>query len=150
VPFNRDAWEGRKPLVEPPNARPVVTGDIVWETGPDDTDGPLRGGMVVQTRVDRDTGERWLTVIEGHKSNGMFRIRSYELNASDVDPSKVTPKNPHRLHRAARQVFRALGEQQMAFVRGYDRWLLEVAAGLVDLAEETVAEESERLREQAS
>ncbi len=134
--FNREAWNGTAPLVAPmPDT--IEVGSVIWSKHPDGPDvnhDPI-GGIVVARKVDAD-GEATYTVVRASKKSGQFRVTSHQLSASEVDGSIVEPVTDHRLHRAARQICRALGEQQGGFIAGFDRWLLETAVELVVTAEE--------------
>ena len=136
-PFNRAAWDGEKPLVEPIPST-IDIGSVVWtrsEYGPHDS--PRIGGMVVRRRIDTDTGElETVTVITKTRADGQFRIASVDLNAADLDPNAMQPPTPHRLHRVAREICLFLGGRASGYITGWDRWLLETAGGLVALADE--------------
>lgn len=143
--FDRDVWEGRKPMVKPAEPRYIEIGDVVWEKVPEDTTYDVRGGMVVGSRVN-DDGERVFRVVDQKKRGGAYTIVSFELAASNIDPALVESRSIRRFHRLAREICKALGERTGAHIEGHDRWLLEVAGGVVVLADEMVAEEAAQRR----
>lgn len=142
--FDRAVWDGQKPIVEPA-PETIDIGCVVWEQAPEDSSFEKRGGIVVATKVN-DDGERTLTILRASKRGGKFTVHTFDLDASSVDGSMVERRSPHRLHRAARQICRALGESQNVAIAGFDRYLLEVAVGLVVTAEDDVRAVAEKLR----
>jgi hypothetical protein len=142
--FDRQVWEGEKPLVEPA-VEVIEVGSIVWERAPEDSSFEKRGGIVINAKTSED-GERTLTILRASKRGGKFTVHTFDLDASSVDRAMVERRSPHRMHRAARQICRALGESQNVTVAGFDRYLLEVAVGLVVMAEDDVRAVAEKLR----
>lgn len=152
--WNRAAWFGEAPLVAHPR-EPLQVGQVVWEqtaeqqhhqrqTGEStaeqgDPTVRRRGGMVVATRVDQESGEQVLTVMDARKRQGRFEVFTFQLDASLVDPHTVEPVSRHRIHRCVLQICRALGENQSGFVDGWRRWLVEVMVGLLVVDDELIA-----------
>ena len=132
--FDPDVWNGTKPMVAP-MCEPIQVGSVVWEQAPEEADHDRRGGIVAATAVD-DNGERVLTVLTATNRTGRFTVRSYPLPASEVDGDTIEPPTAHRLHQAARQICRSLGDPRAGLITGWHRWLLECAVGFVVLADE--------------
>lgn len=133
--FDRDVWNGTKAMVAPMR-EPIQVGSVVWEQAPFDADHDRRGGIVAAAAVD-DNGERILTVLHATNRNGHFVVNSYPLPAGEVDSATIEAPTAHRLHQAARQICRSLGDHRAnGYIAGWHRWLLECAVGFVVLADE--------------
>lgn len=127
--YDPEVWAGTKRLAEPLRA-PVAIGSIVWEKIADEANHDARGGVVIKLRVD-DDGEQVVTVLRARQQADKFVVYTTDLNSSDLNGLAIEPPSKRRLHRAARQVFRFLGEHQDAYITGRSRWLMEVGVGLV-------------------
>lgn len=152
--FDPARWAGEQPLVPHPPV-PIELGTVVWEKTPeqrhveretgdvveDSGDNTIerRGGIVVKIAMDPETGERKVSVLQGRKRQSRFEVFLVELDASDVDGYTLEARSARRMHHAARQILRALGERTSAFIAGHDRHLLELAVGLVVVCEEDAA-----------
>lgn len=136
-PFNKEAWAGTKPLVAPLKLT-VAEGAVVWEKGRDEPgDSERFGGLVVARKIDHDTGElESVTFVKASKRSGRFTVSSHEMRAGDIDPTTIQPPSSSRLHRVAREIFRYLGDRPAGYITGFDRWLMNVAGGLVGLDDE--------------
>jgi hypothetical protein len=116
----------------------VAVGSVVWEQAPEDSDFERRGGIVVRTRIDPDTGEQTLTVMQARKRRNMREVYTTDLDYSDVDRATIEAPDVHRCYRTARAICAHLGDRQGS-IDGHNRWLLETAIGLCLIADELTA-----------
>lgn len=151
TPLNRRAWFGEQQLTHHDPHAPIDVGSVVWEKTPeqmhaerqgeptpsDTANTERRGGIVVRVFTDPDTGEQMVTILEGRKRQGRFDVWTWTVAAGDVDRQLIETPSQRRMHQAARQICRALGERPAAYLSGVDRYLLEVCVGLVVAAEES-------------
>ena len=142
--FNRDAWEGRKPLVEPMPTT-IDIGCVVWEQAPDDSTLERNGGIVVGKKIDEDTGEMTVKILKARTRNGTFSVYTIDMDASKIDRQLIEPVSVGKLTRAARQICRAMGERQTAEFVGVDLWMLETAGGLAYQARD-IRDDAQRAR----
>lgn len=152
TPLNRAAWFGEQQLTRHDPHAPIDVGSVVWEKSPeqlhaeregldtpaDSINSERRGGIVVRTFGD-DNDELMVTILEGRKRQGRFEVYTWTVPAGDVDRQLIESPSQRRMHQAARQICRALGERPAAYLSGIDRYLLEVCVGLV-VAAETMGE----------
>lgn len=150
--FNRAAWEGKKPLVEPMPA-PLEVGALCWERRDDDSDLERRGGCIVARTIDRDTGVvESVTVVDGTRRHGRFEMRRFELAADSIDRDTVEPVTRDRLSRTivgcCGHVWEQLGSGRVTRrLKPFERWLLAVAVDLDRLAAEMDAADSAAQRQ---
>lgn len=148
-PFNAAAWNGTRPLVAP-MPTPLTIGTVVWERN-DMADDPeskaeRRGGVIIARRVDPGTGEvEQVSVLRGQVRQGAYTVHRVDLAVADLDPALSQPPTVDKIEATARAICRHLGDHWRARrFSGFDRWLLEVAGGLLVLAAELQAEQSAR------
>lgn len=114
--FNRAAWEGTKPLVEPLEHRPVAPGDTVAAKTPVDADGqPTIRGTVTDVRVTPD-GEQVVTVVVTTLRHGKYWANAHIVDAGDLDPGWHVQTSPHHRQpagRAAAQIAVAVGTRRL-------------------------------------
>ena len=147
--FDRDVWEGRKPLVAP-LTRDIDLGSVVWEKAPDDADYERRGGMVVAGRPDTETGERLVTILTGKSKHGRRVCNTFELATSRLDPALTEPPDFTKLHRVVREICAHVGAAPNAYVKDFDRTLIDHAMTLLGVLDEMAFDASlaaERARE---
>lgn len=129
-PYNKAAWEGTKPLVAPlPTTFDVDS--VCWEKGRDEPgDSVRRGGFVVARTVDPDTGEFAVKVLQNSKASGRLELHVVEIDGNDLDSRDVQPPEASRNHRIARLLCSYVGGRG-GYVRGFDRWCVELAMSLL-------------------
>lgn len=135
--------EGRADVVS------IAFGSTVWEQAPEGADYQPRGGLVVNVKVDEETGEQTAVVLQARKRGRKIECYTVDLDASCLNRDAIEAPEPYRCFQAARTICAYLGQRNTA-VNGFDRWLLETAMGLCliadDLIAATVAAVKERTR----
>lgn len=136
--YNAGGWAGTKALVAPMSST-IDLGAIVWERGRDEpSDSQKRGGMVMGRRVDEDTGELFVKLLQKSKASGKLNLHVIELAAADLDPALMQPASRQAMHRIVGVLCAYVG-QGAGQVAGFRRWCLESAVGLLGLADDLEA-----------
>jgi len=143
--MNREAWNGEKAMVAPMPSS-IALGNVVWERGRDEPgDSVKRGGIVVGKRIEPETGEFYVKVLQRSMKSGKLDLHTIELDASTLDPMLMQPADRAALHRLIGVLCQYVGNGG-GQVWGFRRWALETAGGFLGLADDLEAEQLEAAR----
>ena len=133
--WNRDAWEGRKPLTAQTvefDFDTIALAGVVFEKKPEglDVNFEPRGGVVVKKGVDEATGQPWVELLNTKGTAARLQIVRFRLYVSEI--GEYQPPTRRWAHGTARRICRAIGgPTDAAYLTAFEQEALLIALGLV-------------------